>query len=171
MASTILENVRKYQNSRMSLNLNKGNSGGKRAIQTAGNIDAARDLLLKNAQVSAPLSPIPISHTTSTGHKAWCKMAPIPNACTTHMAHGCYLQCQNIIKLRGVKDFQQCTSKLWNSLPLKIKSIASVKPFTWSIVNIFLEYQKEHKHFTTFTILFPNYCIIEVLFMYILFDI
>lgn len=54
----------------MSLNLNKGNSGGKRAIQTAGNIDAARDLLLKNAQVSAPLSPIPISHTTSTGHKA-----------------------------------------------------------------------------------------------------
>ena len=57
----------------------------------------------------------------------------------------------------GGKRFSTCTSKLWNSLPLNIRSIALAKTFKRSIINIFLEYQKEHKHFTTFTTMFSNY--------------
>jgi hypothetical protein len=40
--STILRNVRKYLNAGTSLNLNKGNSGRRRTIRTAQNIDAVK---------------------------------------------------------------------------------------------------------------------------------
>ena len=62
--STILSNVRKYSNAGTSLNLNKGNSGRRRTIRTAQNIDAARDLLQQNPHVSARRNPIPISRTS-----------------------------------------------------------------------------------------------------------
>ena len=62
--STILENVRKYLNAGTSLNLNKGNSGRRRTIRTAENIDDVRDLLQQNPHVSARRNPIPISRTS-----------------------------------------------------------------------------------------------------------
>ena len=46
--STILRNVNKYLNAGTSLNLNKGNSGRRRSIQTAENIEAVRDVLQQN---------------------------------------------------------------------------------------------------------------------------
>ena len=51
--STILSNVRKYSNAGKSLNLNKGNSGRRRTIRTAQNIDAVRYLLQQNPHVNA----------------------------------------------------------------------------------------------------------------------
>ena len=63
-ASTILENVRKYENSGTSLNLNKGNSGRRRTTRTAENIDAVRDLLQENPHMSARRNPIPISRAS-----------------------------------------------------------------------------------------------------------
>jgi hypothetical protein len=64
VASTILENVRKYQNAGTSLNLNKGNSGRSRTARTAVNINAVRDLLQQNPHVSARHNPVPISHSS-----------------------------------------------------------------------------------------------------------
>ena len=63
-ASTILENVRKYENSGTSLNLNKSNSGRRRTTRTAENIDAVRDLLQENPHMSARRNPIPISRAS-----------------------------------------------------------------------------------------------------------
>jgi hypothetical protein len=65
--STILSNVRQYSNAGTSLNLNKGNSGRRRTIQTAQNIDAVRDLLQQNPHVTARRNPIPISEQVLTG--------------------------------------------------------------------------------------------------------
>ena len=45
--STILRNVQKYLNAGTSLNLNKGNSGRRRSIRTAENIEDVRDRLQK----------------------------------------------------------------------------------------------------------------------------
>ena len=63
-ASTILENVRKHENSGTSLNLNKGNSGRRRTTRTAEYIDAVRDLLQENPHMSARRNPIPISRAS-----------------------------------------------------------------------------------------------------------
>ena len=62
--STILENVRKYQNAGTSLNLNKGNSGRRRTIRTAENIDAVRDLLQQDPHARARRNPIQISRSS-----------------------------------------------------------------------------------------------------------
>jgi hypothetical protein len=59
VASTILENVRKYQNAGTSMNL-KGNSGRSRTTRTAVNINTVRDLLQQNPHVSARRNPVPI---------------------------------------------------------------------------------------------------------------
>jgi hypothetical protein len=63
VASTILENVRKYQNAGTSINL-KGNSGRSRTTQTAVNINTVRDLLQQNPHVSACRNPVPISRSS-----------------------------------------------------------------------------------------------------------
>ena len=47
-------------------------------------------------------------------------------------------------QIEGGKRFSTYACKLWNSLPLNIRCIASVKAFKCSIINIFLEYQNEH---------------------------
>ncbi len=65
--SPILRNVQKYLNAGRSLNLNKGNSGRRRSIRTAENIEAVRDLLQQNPHVSARRNPLPISRTSLTG--------------------------------------------------------------------------------------------------------
>ena len=62
--STILENVRKYQNAGTSLNLNKGNSDRRRIIRTAENIDVVRDLLQREPHASARRNPIQISRSS-----------------------------------------------------------------------------------------------------------
>ena len=62
--STILRNVNKYLNAGTSLNLNKGNSGRRRSIRTAENIEAVRDVLQQNPHVSAGRNPVPISSTS-----------------------------------------------------------------------------------------------------------
>ena len=55
--STILRNIQKYLNAGTSLNLNKGNSGRRRSIRTAENIEAVRDPLQQNPHVSAHRNP------------------------------------------------------------------------------------------------------------------
>ncbi len=62
--STILRNVQKYLNAGTSLNLNKGNSGTRRSIRTAENIEDVRNLLQQNPHVSARRNPLPISRTS-----------------------------------------------------------------------------------------------------------
>ena len=62
--STILRNVQRYLNAGTSLNLNKGNSGRRRSIRTAENIEVVRDLLQQNPHVSARRNPLPISRTS-----------------------------------------------------------------------------------------------------------
>ena len=62
--STISRNVNKYLNAGTSLNLNKGNSGRRRSIQTAENIEAVRDVLQQNPYASARRNPVPISSTS-----------------------------------------------------------------------------------------------------------
>ena len=47
--STILRNCKKYEERGTSLNLNKGRSGRRRTVRTAGNIQAVRDLLVQNS--------------------------------------------------------------------------------------------------------------------------
>ena len=59
-------------------------------------------------------------------------------------------------RTEGGKRFSTYACKLWNRLPLNIKCIASVEAFKRSIINIFLNYQNEHKLFTTFAAVFPN---------------
>ena len=48
------------------LNLNKGNSGRTRSIQTAANIEAVRDVLQQNPHVSARRNFVPIFSTSFT---------------------------------------------------------------------------------------------------------
>ena len=62
--STILRKINKYLNAGMSLNLNKGNSSRRRSIQTAENIEAVRDVLQQNPDVSARGNPVLISSTS-----------------------------------------------------------------------------------------------------------
>ena len=52
-SSTIWRNVRKYQQHGTSLNRNKGNSGRRRTGRSEANIQAVREQLQNNAQVSA----------------------------------------------------------------------------------------------------------------------
>ena len=53
LRNTILDNVRKYQNTETSLNRNKGNSGRRRTGRSEENLAAVRELLEENPHVSS----------------------------------------------------------------------------------------------------------------------
>ena len=64
LRNTILDNVRKYQNTGTSLNRNRGNSGRRRSERTEGNVAAVRELLEQNPRVSCRRNPTALSSAT-----------------------------------------------------------------------------------------------------------
>ena len=62
--STIMRNVWKYSNHGTSLNRNRGNSGRRRSVRTAENINAVRDVLQEDPHISCRRNPIPMSRTS-----------------------------------------------------------------------------------------------------------
>ena len=64
LRNTILDNVRKYQNTGTSLNRNKGNSGRRRTGRSEENIAAVRELLEENPHVSSRRNPVAVTQST-----------------------------------------------------------------------------------------------------------
>ena len=64
LRNTIVNNVRKYQNTGTSLNRNKGNSGRRRTGRSEENIAAVREVLEENPQVSSRQNPVAVTQST-----------------------------------------------------------------------------------------------------------
>ena len=64
LRNTILDNVRKYQNTGTSLNRNKGNSGRRRTGRSEENIAAVRELLEENPHVISRQNPVAVMQST-----------------------------------------------------------------------------------------------------------
>ena len=64
LRNTIVDNVRKYQNTGTSLNRNKGKSGRRRTGRSEENIAAVRELLEENPHVSSRRNPVAVTQST-----------------------------------------------------------------------------------------------------------
>ena len=64
LRNTIVDNVRKYQNTGTSLNRNKGKSGRRRTGRSEENIAAVRELLEENPHVGSRRNPVAVTQST-----------------------------------------------------------------------------------------------------------